>query len=364
MLATENKLVSRAEQIRAEQSRAVWIELLRVLACFCVILLHVSTKGWKYAGVDSSVWSIYEIFNSISRIGVCCFVMISGALFLGNSRGKDLGKIYKKYIFRIAVLTAFWSCAYFIFRILNGELKISGPKSTLGELLYGNYHLWYLWMIAGLYAITPILNRIIEDNKLCKYLLILCAVGCWIPGMLEIIPALSNLAQEVLQDKMYLFLPMGYTGYYILGYYLYRDKISNRRKHLLMLAGILGMLYGVIGGILYGRHIGEPSQATYNNLTLNIAFYSAMIFVLFKDKVGAICFTEKTKNIICNLGSATLGIYLVHVMFVQAFSDRFMVVTNYAYPFASFPIAILVFVCGYIVTCIVKKIPFVGKWII
>ena len=143
MLATENKLVS-----RAEQSRAVWIELLRVLACFCVILLHVSTKGWKYAGVDSSVWSIYEIFNSISRIGVCCFVMISGALFLGNSRGKDLGKIYKKYIFRIAVLTAFWSCAYFIFRILNGELKISGPKSTLGELLYGNYHLWYLWMIA------------------------------------------------------------------------------------------------------------------------------------------------------------------------------------------------------------------------
>ena len=105
-----------------------------------------------------------------------------------------MGKIYKKYIFRIAVLTAFWSCAYFIFRILNGELKISGPKSTLGELLYGNYHLWYLWMIAGLYAITPILNRIIEDNKLCKYLLILCAVGCWIPGMLEIIPTLSNLA--------------------------------------------------------------------------------------------------------------------------------------------------------------------------
>lgn len=345
-------------------SRAVWIELLRVLACFCVILLHVSTKGWKYAGVDSSVWPVYLFWHSISRIGVCCFVMISGALFLGNSRGRDLEKIYKKYIFRIAVLIAFWSCTYFVFRVLNGNLKITGVKSIAGALLFGNYHLWYLWMIAGLYAITPILNRIVEDNKLCKYLLILCVVGCWIPGMLEVVPTLNNLAQEILQDKMYLFLPMGYTGYYILGYYLYSNKISDRYKHLIMIAGTFGMLYGVIGGILYGRHIGEASQATYNNLTLNIALFSAMVFVLFKDKIGTVCFTEKTKKIICNLGSATLGIYLIHVMFVQAFSDRFMIATNYAYPFASVLIAILIFVCGYVVTSIVKKIPFVGKWII
>ena len=115
---------------------------------------------------------------------------------------------------------------------------------------------------------------------------------------------------------------------------------------------------------VYGRHIGGASQATYNNLTLNIALYSAMVFVLFKDKIGTVCFTEKTKKIICNLGSATLGIYLIHVMFVQAFSDRFMIATNYAYPFASIPIAVLIFVCGYIVTGIVKKIPFAGKWIV
>lgn len=329
-----------------------------------MILLHVSTKGWEYAGVDSSVWPIYEIFHSISRIGVCCFVMISGALFLGNSRGKDLEKIYKKYIFRIAGLIAFWSCTYFVFRILNGNLKIMGVKSISGALLFGNYHLWYLWMIAGLYAITPILNRIIEDNKLRKYLLNLCIVGCWIPGMLEIIPTLDELVRGILQNKMYLFMPMGYTGYYILGYYLYNNKITSMRKHLLMLAGIFGMLYGVIGGVLYGRHIGEPSQATYNNLTMNIAFYSAMIFILFKDNIGAIYFTKKTKNVIYNLGSATLGIYLVHVIFVQAFSDRFMMATSYIYPFASIPISILIFAGSYVVTSIIKKIPFIGKWIV
>lgn len=344
--------------------KAVWIELLRVLACFCVILLHVSTNGWKYAGVDSNVWIIYLLWHSISRIGVCCFVMISGALFLGRPRGKNLEMIYKKYIYRIFVLIVFWSWAYSIFRILNGNLEITGIKSIVGAFLYGNYHLWYLWMIAGLYAITPILNRIIEDNKICKYLLVLCIAGCWVPGMLEVVPALDKLVQGILRDKICMFLPMGYTGYYVLGYYLYRNKTSDKCKHLIMIAGTFGMCYGVIGGILYSRYIGEPSQATYNNLTLNIALYSAMIFVLFKDKVGLICFTEKTMNMICNLGSATLGIYLVHVMFVQTFSDRFMMATGYTYPFASVLIAILIFVCGYVITSIVKKIPFVGKWIV
>ena len=55
-----------------------------------MIVLHVSTKGWKYAGVNASVWPIYLFWHAISRIGVCCFVMISGALFLGKPRGKNI----------------------------------------------------------------------------------------------------------------------------------------------------------------------------------------------------------------------------------------------------------------------------------
>lgn len=354
MLRSENKLVS----------RAVWIELLRILACFCVILLHVSTKGWSYAGVDTNSWSVYEIFCAISRIGVCCFVMISGSLFLGNTRGQSIEKIYKKYIFKIVVLIAFWSCTYFVFRILNGNLKITSLKSVFGELLFGNYHLWYLWMIAGLYAVTPILNKIVEDNRLCRYFLILCAVVCWVPGMLEVVPALNKLVQGVLQDKMYLFLPAGYVGYYILGYYLCKNRLTDKQKNTILVAGLLGVAYAIIGGILYSQYTGEPSQATYNNLTLNITCYATAVFMIFKDKVSAIPFTEKAKRRIFALGKATLGIYLIHVMFVQGISDRFMVATSFRYPFASIPIAILIFICAYFVDIVIQKIPFVGKWIV
>lgn len=76
--------------------KVIWIELLRILACFCVVLLHVSAIGWKNAELGTASWCIFEVFNSVSRIGVCSFVMISGTLFLGNARGESIPLIYKK----------------------------------------------------------------------------------------------------------------------------------------------------------------------------------------------------------------------------------------------------------------------------
>lgn len=346
------------------ESRAEWIELLRVLSCFCVIMLHVSTKGWKYAGVETNVWLFYEFFCAITRIGVCCFVMISGALFLGNERGKNLKLIYGKYIRRISVLIAFWSVVYFIFRIAIGDLKITGFRNIISNLLYGNYHLWYLWMIIGLYAVTPLLNKIVESKSLCEYFLILCVLICWLPGMLDIIPALSELTSLIIKEKMFLFMPIGYVGYYLLGYYLCTYKTTQRQYHFILIAGLLGLLYAVLGGVIYGRYTGEPTQAAYNNLTLNIALYSALVFIVFSSIIGKIRFSEKAKKRIFGLGQSTLGIYLVHVMFIQGFSDRFMMATYYQYPLMVIPITLLVFVGGYLVTNVLNRIPIVGRWIV
>lgn len=345
-----------------KQERQLWIEILRIIACFSVILLHVSAIGVWNLDINSKEWPVYVIFNSITRIGVCCFVMISGALFLGESRGKSICKMYKKYIFRIAILIIVWSVAFFVLRLLKGNFESISFKTIMIELLNGYYHLWYLWMIIGLYAITPILSKIIEDDNICRYFLLLCIVVCWIPGMLEVAPQIGKIVNEVFQEKMFVFLPLGYTGYYVLGYYLYNNTIKHRK--IFTTLGIVGMIYAVLGGILYGRHTGVASQATFNNLTLNIVCYSALIFVIFKEKIGSIQFTKKTRNIVYKLADATLGIYLVHVVFVQIFSDYIIKKLNYRYPIISILNTFLIFFISYITTVIIKKIPCIGKWIV
>lgn len=70
------------------------------------------------------------------------------------------------------------------------------------------------------------------------------------------------------------------------------------------------------------------------------------------------------KKTIYALGDSTLGIYLMHVVFVRGFSDRFMMKTNYGYPMVSILMACMIFVGCFIITKIVKKIPVVGKWIV
>ena len=157
---------------------------------------------------------------------------------------------------------------------------------------------------------------------------------------------------------------MGYVGYFVLGHYIYSYGLSKGKKKLLYLLGIIGILYGIIGGVAYSRHIGEPSQATYNNLTLNIALYSSMLFLLFKDHVGKIHFSRKAEKIIRYLGSCTLGIYLTHVFFVQGITDKIFIATEYRYPLLVLPLAFLVFVLAFILTALLKRIPLVRKWLV
>ena len=352
-MATGNKLVL--------QSRAVWIELLRILACFCVILLHISSIGWNYAGINSDKWIYYEVLNALSRIGVCIFVMISGSLFLGNKRGSSI-ETMRKYILKILRLIGVWSIAYFMLRLIIKDTTITNISDFFNQILYRYYHLWYLWMILGLYIITPILHKVVSDEKMCRYLLLLCMIVCWIPEMITIVPTWSEFVRIIFQDKMYLFLPMGYTGYYIMGYYLCNYRI--KKKWILMVTGTLGVIYGVVGGYLYARYIGAPSQITYNNLTLGTVCYSAMIFNYFREKLSGINFSGKVKNIIYTLGDSTLGIYLMHVVFVRGFSDRFMMKTNYEYPIVSIIIASMIFVVCFFITKVLKKIPVIGKWVV
>ena len=70
------------------------------------------------------------------------------------------------------------------------------------------------------------------------------------------------------------------------------------------------------------------------------------------------------KKIIFTLGDSTLGIYLMHVVFVRGFSDQFMMKTNYRYPMVSILMACMIFIVCFSITEIVKKIPVVGRWIV
>ena len=72
----------------------LYIDILRIVACFSVIMLHASAQPWYSLPVDGIGFKIANSYDALFRFGVPVFVMISGALFLAPDREITIKKLY------------------------------------------------------------------------------------------------------------------------------------------------------------------------------------------------------------------------------------------------------------------------------
>ena len=71
----------------------LYIDVLRIVACFSVIMLHTSAQAWYSLPVESGGFQIANSYDALFRFGVPVFVMISGALFLAPERKVEMRKL-------------------------------------------------------------------------------------------------------------------------------------------------------------------------------------------------------------------------------------------------------------------------------
>lgn len=88
---------------QTQPQRIAYFDVLRILATFAVIVLHLSAQHWADTDVYSRSWQAFNLYDSAVRWAVPVFVMISGALFLSGSQ--SIGHILKKNVSRL--VTAF-----------------------------------------------------------------------------------------------------------------------------------------------------------------------------------------------------------------------------------------------------------------
>lgn len=90
-----------------KNNRIVHMDVVRVIACFAVIMIH-SSAPYVIENFGSLNFWIGNIFDGLARIGVPLFVMVSGALMLDEkynfSKQKLIEHIKNDYIFYFLVL--------------------------------------------------------------------------------------------------------------------------------------------------------------------------------------------------------------------------------------------------------------------
>lgn len=232
------------------RNREYWgfLDRLRVWATLGVVLLHTVTgvlDGCDLTGRESA----RMVFVALRSMNVWCvpvFLMISGFLFLRPEKKLGFREMLGKYVKRVALALAAFGTPFALMELVvgNGSFRPRMLLEAFAMVLRGESwaHLWYLYLILGLYLVTPVLRWVM--GKLpgaCFYalLLVLMLAGSIWPFVRTILGWPGEYGNPAY--VMYLF-------YYLLGhvFYLWRGGVTKRAGLSAVIAGIGMQLLGTV----------------------------------------------------------------------------------------------------------------------
>lgn len=227
-------------------------------------------------------------------------------------------------------------------------------------------------MIVGLYMIVPFLRPVVRNRTLLRYFLILSfLVGIVVPQTVAILAVFRPNSAAFVQsvwDQAYLYLPFGYSFYFVLGYWLDRIELTKRRTALaaaLVIAGTAAtvLLTKRINYYLLDFRLQHKIVLFYQDETVNVAMTSCGVFLLGKGLFQR-PYSARAQKAITVLSKATFGVYLVHPILIDAFKALGLDTITFN-PYLSVPvITILVFLASFVVSLILNQIPFVKKYFV
>ena len=317
-----------------------WIDILRILAAFLVVISHcgdgfVAQFDNDRASFLTGVWA-----GSLMRPSVPLFVMMTAVLLLPVKAAT--AQFYRKRIGRIVVPLIFWSLLlpavdFIYFRFISPDTAnplIDTSSYSLNTMLQRMYTfvfnfnadtvpLWYLYMLAGLYLIMPLISPWIEKASRRDLRLIL---AIWIATLL--LPYLQMAAPMLGYEGNYgnmgilgicdwnpygsLYYMSGFLGYMLLAYYLIRYPLQWSRRKLLAVTVpmfIAGYLATSIGYLWFQEYY--PGNYAY----LEIVWYFCGINVLMMTfPVFALTsrLSIKSRPWLSRMAALAFGVYLCH----------------------------------------------------
>lgn len=347
-------------------SRVIYIDILRIVSVFTVVILHVSApfvEDLYINGVKS--WWAGNILDSATRWCVPVLIMISGKLMLDSNKEIEILSFLNKRLRKIFIPLIFWSFIYMIwYNNLFSEWNLSLFKTFIINLYEDNIyiHLWYLYMIIGLYLITPIIKIYINNDKnySVKYFLSIWFLANGIIGFLE----------KFTNTKIGFNLSFFHwsIGYYILGFFLDKKNLRKGLVNIIHILGSTGLITTIVGTYITTKNNGgNYVPHLYSYFAPNVIFMSISIFLLFKNISWEKLINKKLYlyKLILTLSNTSFGIYLVHLLVLDIISSGVIGIT--IDPFLFNPIigislvSAITFLLSYFVVIIFQKIPLLNK---
>ncbi len=335
----------------------VWLDNSRILACYAVIVLHVSVEVVLGNDIGSEYWWYGNFFDSLVRWCVPVFVMLSGALLLDENKKEDLKVFYNNRLSRIFIPILFWSAFFSCWSLLGDVMKGNEPtiSGLMKKVILGKpyFHMWYLYMLVGLYLFTPLYKKIVRNTPKREMLFFVI--------VMFVFAALNAIDEKIFSANHHLFINwfVVYSPYFILGYLI---RVTSFDINILYLVVVFIISFTLTSSGCYLLAVSsgvDKGVYFYNYLSITVIPMSISVMLLFKKNTKPILgdnITQKTARL-------TLGAYLVHPLFLDLLR-YFQFDANQFNPGYSIPvISIIVFIVSLMVASVINTIPLLRKTI-
>jgi len=287
-----------------EPKRLFWPDLIRAVAILLVVVIHTSAPVVvSFSEVELSDWFFANSLDSLARVSVPLFFMISGYLVL--NKDLSLYSIISRASKRILIPLLFWSIFYIAYATSEHGFDYLISYDFLSLLKNpAQYHLWFLYNILFLYLLIPLLKAIIEKNLSIYFISF-----CFIKEMVAFLPI--NIYWD--------FTPISsFSAYMVAGYYIGHMKPLTLKFKLV--AGFVFLFFSAFTAIkTYYLSIDADGfigkYYAYNSP--NVMVMSFCLYFLLKDVDINFNFARKTISMV---SMCALGIYGLHVLIIHLFS--------------------------------------------
>lgn len=296
--------------------RLKWVDWLKALAIIGVIGIHCTSILLDNNFLFSFKWYQGVICGSIFRYAIVTFIMASGYLLL---RKVQPITVIPKRLKRILIPFIFWLILYAIIKV--AFKGVIGPTWNIFDLLTFiargfldplgvSVQFWYIYMILGLYVLSPILSRWIQNAKLeeIEYLLLIWAII----SLVQFIGLKSLLLD-------YLRYFTGAIGYFVLGYYLtIKDNSYLKNPYFGLKLFIIGSLITIIGTITLSHIIGHQTLffIQLGDLTPGAFLQGVGLFIILYN-MDYERIPPRINTYITKISKDSYGIYLVNILIVN-----------------------------------------------
>lgn len=379
--------------------REVWLDFLRVTACFMVLVVH-STEPFYLGGEGGLILTPTDafwvaVFEGICRCCVPVFLIASS--YLQFPLHYPAGEFFKRRAVRILVPMLIWTLVY---ALAWGE-PVQNLKGLLLNFNYAAGHLWFVYMLVGVYLLMPLLSPWAEKvsrRELSIYLgiwvfttfipLIRSAVG----GEAPLIQAADGLPAAALYPLWgeaswnpfgTFYYVSGFVGYLLWGLYI-RKFMENtpRVARLGWVMFLLGFL-SIVSGLLFQFSETPGGFPLSGNLALAVHWEAPILFCGFPvllTALGLVLVFRRIdggesffyRRIILPLSQAGYGMYLIHMLVlapvVGFFRDWLGLGAQGVLGVWTTPVQILASaLCSFVVVgfaaVVLQRIPRVGKYL-